>query len=160
MVFNLIEASEYIVEFKLGYFLSFFIYHLIVYFGGPVGALVISAIEGRRLTYNMFFWPRHEPTFYFQLFQYVAWAFMTYLFLAHPLKNCYATEYYSICVYYVFRAFIIAVRYSFMSRVRMRNLKETFQSYAFISMDFFGESWLDPGPAAIEREVKAVFWRN
>lgn len=160
IVFNLLETSEYIVEFNLGYFLRFFAYHVLVYFAGPFGALIITAIEGRRLAYNMFFWPRHDATFYFQLLQHVAWATVTYLFFAQPLKNCYPTEYYSICLYYVFRGFIIAVRYSFMSRVRMRKTKDTFQSYAFISLDFFGESWLDPGPAAIEREVKAVFWRN
>ena len=60
----------------------------------------------------------------------------------------------------VTRSFIIAVRYSYISKFRMSKTCESVQYTEFISKDLLIPQWYEVNPKGLDDEVDAALWRN
>jgi len=117
-----IEVSEYKIELRLKNLLKFFFYHLSFFFAAPIAIVVISSLSGTAIVKNMLFWPNVNRTF---ILQFSIWIFnmaLTYLMLFITPENVYFMQWASFMLYIVFRCFVVAVRYAYASKLRMKLL--------------------------------------
>jgi hypothetical protein len=60
----------------------------------------------------------------------------------------------------IIRSFIVAVRYGFSSRFRLKMIINAKQDFAFIAKDLLIPSWMNLSPEGLDPEIEAAMWRN
>jgi hypothetical protein len=137
---RIVNVSEFMVSFKPLIFLKFLIYHLLFFYFGFLSLLIIVPIDNFVLANNMSFWitTKNKLHLYAQTFQWLSNLALAILFgLKYyqsynskiKLKNIYLEEFLFYNLFVIIRAFIIAVRYGFISRLRLKILKTESQDY-------------------------------
>ena len=58
------------------------------------------------------------------------------------------------------RAFIIAVRYGYVSKIRAKILSAEDKGWEYVSTDLLVPQWLKFNPDNIAIEIDAAMWRN
>ena len=73
LVQNLVDISEFKVEFRVGRFLRLFVYHILYFIIGPLSSLFCIIFDTIGLAGNAAFWPKTSmlSVFFFQLFQWI-----------------------------------------------------------------------------------------
>mmetsp|Transcript_2167 Transcript_2167/g.2086 ORF Transcript_2167/g.2086 Transcript_2167/m.2086 type:complete len:147 (-) Transcript_2167:1321-1761(-) len=125
---DLINISEYEVKFKLKVLLKMFFYHLLWFAFGFLCVPVITLIDSFALAKNMSFWltTTNKVSLYIQIFQ---WLFLVVLHVLYilkyfevervELKNVFFEQLLFLDIQMLIRSFIIAVRYSYASNLRL-----------------------------------------
>lgn len=76
------------------------------------------------------------------------------------LKNLYAEEIFFYNFQVFIRSFLIAVRYGYISDLRLKLLTRGEQTTEYIVQDLLVDTWLTFAPECIDSEILAALWRN
>ena len=92
LVQNLVDISEFKVEFRVGRFLRLFVYHILYFIIGPLSSLFCIIFDTIGLAGNAAFWPKTSvlSVFFFQLFQWIPCLYFYGMWFLHffcPEKN-------------------------------------------------------------------------
>lgn len=60
----------------------------------------------------------------------------------------------------IIRCFIIAVRYGYASKFRIRMISKTKQDLSYITRDLLLPTWMNFHPPGLDVEIEAAMWRN
>ena len=142
---RIVNVSEFQVVFKFNYFIKFLFYHILFFYMGPAASLPVLLLDSTQAVNNMSFWvtTKNKVSFIVQLIQWVAcitilgsWIqkdFRLFKFLPEiHLRYIFLEQLYFFNMMVVLRAFIIAVRYGFFSRMRMNMLCKYKQEVEYI----------------------------
>ncbi|CAI2384059.1 unnamed protein product [Moneuplotes crassus] len=154
---NYADTQEYNPKFNFLRCLKVFIYHMGWFCFGYLFGLVLILIEGRNLTKNMGFLIGKQVKLAAP--QTVAhFCFLSYLVLTFiiPNKSWYGDNGWRFLVVIMMcRAFVIGVRYGFMSKMRYKLLKSK-ANFDWITADFLFFGWLELTPKTLRQEIAAT----
>jgi len=141
----MVNVSEFQVHFNVAVFIKFMIYHILLFYVGPISCLFVLIFDTKHTINNMSFWisTQNKGSFVVQMIQWVSciivlgsW-FQKDVYEILPiqikLKHIYIEEFYFFNLMVLIRAFIIAVRYGFTSNFRLSMLTKHSQDFKYIA---------------------------
>lgn len=159
------------VIFKIRIFLKFFMYHVLFFYFGFLSLLVILPIDNLALANNMSFWvtTKNKLHLYVQGYQWAVNFIILLLLLEKqfnlfggrvPTKNIFIEQMIFYNIFVVIRAFIIAVRYGFISNLRLKILNAESKEYQYIGQDLLVPNWYNMHPKGLRIEIEGAIYRN
>lgn len=168
---KIVNVSEYMIQFKVLVFLKFWIYHLLFFYVGFLSLLVITIVDSFSLVINMQFWfsSKVKATFILQIMQWLCVLTTTLFWVGKyyqifpfriELKNIPFELFILFQSQCILRCFIIAVRYGYISNLRLKLLDSKPQLGDYINKDLLIRQWIALNPDNIKTELEATLWRN
>ena len=87
-------------------------------------------------------------------------SYLNYFGLNLKMSNIYPEQYFFYNLQVILRAFIIAVRYGFISEFRFKLLHTSRQDLSYIVKDLLLMNWISLHPDGLEPELDSVIWRT
>jgi len=152
-------VSEYKVVFHPGSFFKFFAYHMLFYTLGPLAVALIIIIDSLNLTRNMMF-TASLPFMIPQYFQFLSFSSMIVLYAFMDLRNIYWEELALMVAQIIIRSFIVAVRYAYVSRYRLRLLQTQQVTGDVLDQDLLLHQWIKLNSYSVKSELDGALYRN
>ena len=169
IVSKIVNISEFVVCFKVKTFIKFFIYQLIFFYFGIFSLPFMLIVDNIALINNMLFWfqVKNKRTVFLQ---YTLWLMTDFLLICLTFKflNLYnielegilIEEFYFMNITIFMRSFIIAVRYGYISEMRLRTLSAGVLEFSKITSDLLVNNWLLFHPEYLNIEYESTIFRN
>eukprot|EP00347_Sterkiella_histriomuscorum_P010073 403338785 len=169
---RVVNISEFQVEFKLLNFIKFMIYHLLFFYIGPFASLIVLMVDSKYIMNNISFWvtTKNVPSFIVQLIQWIScmivigsWVQKEYKIIKNievNLEYIYVEQLYFFNILVLIRSFVIAVRYGYNSRFRLKALSSLNYNLKYIEQDLLIPNWINLNPEGLDLEIEAALWRN